>query len=238
MGSIAPNNWLPSLANGANFGPRPAGLAARFDQLYGKFTESWRVTDKTTLFDYAPGTGTDKYTLKGWPAFEPRDCKLPKGWSTGREPPKRATAEVAKRMCANLTDENRRMNCERDVVITGDLNIADTYVATENIESNVRPKRVTLGMPAAFAENVGENVDFSWKRTSDKDQGKLTYMHCLWPQGQKFTLKSCKDLDGEAEYTSAYGLRRGTFYFWKVIVDDGQGATVESETRSFQVQPK
>ncbi|HEV7606261.1 MAG TPA: hypothetical protein VGO61_02945 [Steroidobacteraceae bacterium] len=238
MGAIAPGNWLPALPNGATFGARPTDLAKRFDQLYVTFTDQWRVTKQNSLFDYAPGTGTDKYTLKGWPAFQPRDCKLPKGWSTGLAPPKRVSMDEAKRACAILTDANRRLNCERDVAITGNLKIADTYVVTEKIEGNLRPKRVVLTYPEAFAENVGENVDFKWKRTSDKDQGKLTYMHCLWPQGEKFTLKSCKDLDGEAESTTAYGLEPGRFYYWKVVVDDGQGATVDSETRRFQVQEK
>ena len=236
MGSIAPKNWLPSLPDGTNFGARPAALADRFDQLYVKFTDAWRVTSQTTLFDYAGGSGTDQYTLKGWPAFQPKNCKLPKGWSTGLEPPKKVPVDVARRVCASLHDANRRLNCERDVVITGDLKIADTYVATEKIEGNVRPKPVVLVKPVAFATDVGETVDFNWKRTSDKDQGKLTYMHCLWPQGEKFTLKFCKDLEGEAERTTATGLRPGTFYYWKVVVDDGQGATVESETRRFQVR--
>jgi hypothetical protein len=107
--------------------------------------------------------------------------------------------------------------------------------STRNIRN---PDPTDAGKPEAFADDVGENVDFSWKRTSDKDQGKLTYMHCLWAQGEKLTASHCKDLDGAAESTTASGLKPGTFYYWKVVVDDSQGATVDSETRRFQVQEK
>jgi hypothetical protein len=238
MGSIAPQNWLPALPGGANFGPRPAALAKRFEQLYVKFTDAWRVTDKSSLFDYAAGKGTANYTLDGWPAFEPTDCKLPKGWSTGLVPPKRLSVEVAKRACANVIDPNRRLNCEADVALMGDTKVAAIYLTTEKVEGNLRPKPVTLGRPEAFATDVRDSVDFSWTGTTDKDGGKLTYMHCLWPQGARFTLKYCSDLGSEAQGTTASGLTPGTFYYWKVIVDDGQGATVQSETRRFQVQSK
>ncbi len=93
-----------------------------------------------------------------------------------------------------------------------------------------------LGYPEPFDTKVGSSVSFSWKSTYDKDDGKLVYMHCLWPQGTRLTMKQCSDQRGEG--VSVSGLRPGLFYNWKVMVDDGQGATVSSETRKFQVSRK
>lgn len=238
MGSIAPDNWLPALPSGAFLGPRPSSLAERYQQLYVKFADQWRVTEQTTLFDYARGVSTGKFTLKAWPGYEPKQCKLPREWSTGVPAPKKLKEDDARKACANLVDRNRRQNCERDVALTGDFQFADTYVAAETFHLNSRPKRVTLGKPEQFATDLGETVDFNWKRTTDKDDGRLTYMHCLWAQGEPFTQKHCKDMSGESESTSASGLVPGKFYYWRVVVDDGQGATVDSETRRFQVREK
>jgi hypothetical protein len=60
-------------------------------------------------------------------------------------------------------------------------------------------------------------------------------MHCLWPQGATLTMKMCSDLPEGSESTTVQDLKPGQFYYWKVLVDDGQGATVASETRKFQV---
>ena len=50
----------------------PASLQDRYAVLYKKFADSWRVTDKTSLFVYAPGTSTKTFTDRGWPAEELR----------------------------------------------------------------------------------------------------------------------------------------------------------------------
>lgn len=238
MGSIAPGGWLPALRDGSTLGPRPASLAQRFDQIYVKFADSWRVTKTGSLFDYGAGLTTDDFTLKSWPGFQPTSCKLPKDWTTNPELPKKQTPEYAKKVCARIVDPIRRENCAADVILTGDANVANTYLATEKIERNIAPAQVALGKPAAFDTKVGSTAYFNWKLTGDKDAGKLTYLHCLWPQGTKFTMKACRDLADGTEGTSVSGLEAGKFYLWKVLVEDGQGATVSSETRKFQVQKR
>jgi hypothetical protein len=67
MGVVAPGNWLPAMPDGSWLGPIPEGIQQRFDVLYKKFGEAWRITDKNSLFDYAPGTATETFTLKNWP---------------------------------------------------------------------------------------------------------------------------------------------------------------------------
>jgi hypothetical protein len=56
MGSLASGSWLPALPDGTSLGPMPATLPQRYSDLYGKFADAWRVTNTTSLFDYAPGT--------------------------------------------------------------------------------------------------------------------------------------------------------------------------------------
>jgi hypothetical protein len=235
MGSIAPQNWLPALPDGSTLGPQPGNLAKRYDQLYATFADAWRVNKSTSLFDYGSGVGPDSFVLKGWPAFQPKSCLLPKDWTSNPTPPKQLARDEARKACSALVDVARQSNCEADAVLTGDIGVAATYLATERIELNARPERVELGRPEAFDTKAEPSVTFNWKRTSDKNDGKLTYMHCLWPQGTTFTMKTCTDLPDGAESTTVYDLKPGQFYYWKVLVDDGQGATVASETRKFQV---
>src|SRR5213078_1076760 len=64
MGAIAPGSWLPSLPNGLSIGPLPASLHQRYLDLYTRFADAWRVTDKTSLFDYKQGTSTDTVTYR------------------------------------------------------------------------------------------------------------------------------------------------------------------------------
>ncbi len=238
MGTIAPQNWVPALSDGSELGPRPAALADRYQQLYVKYADSWRVTKTNALFDYAAGVDTTKYTLSSWPGFQPQSCIVPKNWTWNPRLPKRLTADDAKRLCSNVADPTTQENCMADVIITGEPNFARLYLGGEQIKLNARPQQVVLEKPDQFAEQTGRNVEFAWKPTSDKNQGKLTYMHCLWAQGEKLGRKHCRDVPEGGTGTFAYDLAPGMFYYWKVIVDDGQGATVESETRRFQVEGK
>jgi hypothetical protein len=233
MGTISPNQWLPALSDDSFLGKRPSSLSKRYDQIYGKFADSWRVNNQTSLFDYANGTSTTTFTLPGWPAFEPQSCKLPKGWEPKQDPPKPLPADVAKKACSAVVDAVRRANCEQDVMITGDEGFAKTYVATERIQRNAIPTAPQLIVPEKSQVNLGDTVGFAWKPVKDKDAGKLTYLHCVWPAGEKQTFKHCKELGSQAEKTEVSGLKGGLPYFWKVVVDDGQGGTVESETRRF-----
>ena len=43
----------------------PASLGARYDTLYEKFADAWRVTDRDSLFDYAPGALREKLFGRG-----------------------------------------------------------------------------------------------------------------------------------------------------------------------------
>ncbi len=125
-GPIAPRSWLPALPDGSSMGPMPAALHDRYVDLYEKFGEAWRVTDATSLFDYASGRSTATFTLKTWPMEQP-PCELP-----DVKPVKPVSLEVAQEACAKVQHRNMRADCVFDVRVTGELGFATTYLLTEN----------------------------------------------------------------------------------------------------------
>lgn len=132
MGEVRPdrqNRWLPLLPDGTSLGSRPFDLSERYDVLYDKFGEAWRVDDSTSLFDYAPGTSTSDFTLSGWPHESP-PCDVPP--RTPVTPLDLATAEAA---CAAITEDGRRADCVFDVQLTGELSFAKTYLLTQQLEA-------------------------------------------------------------------------------------------------------
>ncbi len=76
FGKLARGSWLPALPNGSSLGPMPDSLHQRFIDLYEKFADAWRVTDKTSLFDYGPGQSTATFTHKDWPTENPQSCAI------------------------------------------------------------------------------------------------------------------------------------------------------------------
>lgn len=129
MGLIARDSWLPALPDGSSLGPMPAALHDRYVALYETFADAWRVTDATSLFDYAPGTSTETFTLDSWPKESP-PCDIPK-----TKPVEPADRETALRACTLVLDKNRNANCVFDVTVTGERGFAKTYLTTQRLEA-------------------------------------------------------------------------------------------------------
>jgi len=125
--AIADGSWLPALPNGASMGPMPASLPQRYLALYKRFADAWRVNNKDSLFDYAPGASTETFTMKDWPPEKPpcvvRDTK----------PLEPAGETVAQAACRRVTDPNMRADCVFDVRATGNLGFATTYLTTQRL---------------------------------------------------------------------------------------------------------
>lgn len=134
LGATSPNGWLPALPDGTSLGPRPADLHGRYIALYQKFADAWRVTSKTSLFDYAPSTSTDTFTTRSWPP-EHGPCVIPKIKPVKLDPP--ATEEAAANACRDVTDEAARKACAFDVKITGHLDFAKAYVAGQKVRAGL-----------------------------------------------------------------------------------------------------
>jgi hypothetical protein len=131
MGHIPQSNWLPLARNGASFGPAPASLADRHVLLNQKFANAWRVTNITSLFDYAPGTSTASFTDRSWPPPSGSVCTkastTPWGPGPTRRPVQPMRAEEARRLCRPLEDKAAFENCVFDMTAMGDRGVAEAY---------------------------------------------------------------------------------------------------------------
>jgi len=133
MGYIPKASWLPRLRNGADVGPMPASLHDRYVTLYKTFADSWRVTNTTSLFVYAPGTSTATFTDPDWPAEKP-PCKLkPEFHTPGVSVLKGMPLARAEMICRVVTDKDLYKNCVFDVATTGDETFAKGYVFAQEI---------------------------------------------------------------------------------------------------------
>lgn len=153
LGVIPQGSWLPALPNGASMGQMPGSLHARYVALYQTFADAWRVTDKTSLFDYAPGTSTDTFTMHSWPLEEP-PCRI-----EGTKPVEPVSRRVAQRACQAINDDNLHNNCVFDVMVTGNLGFAQTYLVTQQI--HVGPATTTTVYDHKDPTEVEEPVRFT-----------------------------------------------------------------------------
>jgi hypothetical protein len=142
-GAIASNNdtaseisrrsksWLPALPDGSSVGFMPQDLHQRFITLYQQFANAWRVTDATSLFDYAPGKSTATYTNKNWPAEHPEGCSV-----EGQNPKAPIDHATAEQLANGIVDPILKANAIYDVMITGEATFAQTYLRTQQIQTN------------------------------------------------------------------------------------------------------
>jgi len=126
MGRLGKRSWLPAMPDGSSLGPKPASENERYEALYEKFADAWRVTDATSLFDYAPGTNTATFTLQEWPRNHPQSCGI-----AGQTSVQAVTEQVAEEACANVANAVQRKDCTFDVMITGNTGFAKSYEAMQ-----------------------------------------------------------------------------------------------------------
>jgi hypothetical protein len=199
MGAISPGNWLPALPDRSFMGSMPADLHQRYVDLYEKFAGAWRVTGANSLFDYAPGTSTNTFTIASWPAENPRSCVLPPE-ATGKsdKPPLKALPlETAQQHCGDIVDAARKSNCLQDVMVTGETGFAKAYLVTEQIARNQPPDPPKLDLPVDRAE-LGYPVTFTWGQSQDVDSTDLTYRQCVWAVDKNFTWNDCDPVPMQA----------------------------------------
>ena len=151
-GVITQGNWLPALPDGTSMGPMPTSLHDRYVDLYQKFANAWRVTYKDSLFDYAPGTSTETFTMRNWPLENP-PCVIPQ-----TKPVNPVSEAIAQRVCRPVTDKNTHNNCVFDVMVTGNPGFAETYMLTQKIRVDSTTITVTDDTDPT---QVGEWVTFT-----------------------------------------------------------------------------
>lgn len=149
MGYIPKDSWLPRLRNGGNLGARPVNLNSRYQILYQTFADSWRLSDKTSLFVYAAGASTKTFTDRQWPAEKP-PCKL----NTRVQIPgipvlKGITAAEAERVCRSIRTKDLHASCVFDVATSGDVIFAKGYALAEELMLYGVTLRLTVQEAAA-----------------------------------------------------------------------------------------
>jgi hypothetical protein len=142
MGVIPPGDWLPRLPDGSSLGPRPALLSQRYAVLNGSFAKAWRVSNATSLFDYAGGLNTAAFTDRAWPPENATSCNLP-----NRRPLPPIEKERAIQACAAIPDPTDRGNCTADVAATGHLGFAKTYIQADRLNRGATRTRVFIDQP-------------------------------------------------------------------------------------------
>jgi hypothetical protein len=168
---------LPALPDGTVL-PRPQSYDEYLAQVYGPFEEAWRINAATSLFDYAPGTTTDTYTLPDFPVFE--DIRTVEDF-----PPNEF--ELAAAQCAGLGNETLVNQCIYDILVTGNQGFAEVYENTATIvqtgalpSTGARARVVNL-----YSEN-GQPVDldvYAWTY-SDVDMQEVAALVATVPFGQ------------------------------------------------------
>jgi hypothetical protein len=139
-------SWLPALPDGTSLGPKPDPLDVRYQELYVKFANAWRVTDATSLFDYAPGTNTATFTDTDWPRFPARSCDI-----KGQTPVAPASQQVAQQACNGVNDAGQKANCIYDVTVTGNPGFGDTYRTGQGFRPNGSGWQPILGSVGTIA---------------------------------------------------------------------------------------
>ena len=203
-GLIEPGQWLPALSDGTYLGPKPADLSDRYKDLNRIFSKSWRVSKASSLFDYASGTSTATFTIEGWPFENASSCELP-----NMSMVKAVDRDVAKRACLKVIDQDNRNNCIMDVVVTGEIGFAKSYLLAQKLEqagtkTEIYPERKVTeeGDPATFIAIIKHSLTGQRLTFDDKEQrygaGRVQFYFNGEPMGKPVRI----DRFGRAQWTS------------------------------------
>ncbi len=123
LGRSAPGLRIPRLPDGTAL-PAPIDRNDAYASLYQRFADAWRLTDASTLFDYASGKSPASYTIADYPA-------APKVAGFHELDPAKSAAAL--QTCAPIADVELRDQCAFDVVVTNDPGYVRPYVAVERV---------------------------------------------------------------------------------------------------------
>ncbi len=120
LARIPPGAALPPLPDGTTL-PYTSSAADRYYFRYGRFANAWRLTDRTSLFDYDAGKSTASYTVRGF---------VPELGSAQPvvvlDPTARASADST---CGPVGPVELHDDCVFDVAVTGQDGFVAGYTA-------------------------------------------------------------------------------------------------------------
>lgn len=123
LARIPPGAALPPLPDGTTL-PFTSAAADVYKFTYGRFADAWRVTNRTSLFDYDPGKSTATYAIAGF---------VPESGSARPmvlDPAARASAEA---VCGPVGPVELHDECVFDVAVTGQHGFVAAYTATATL---------------------------------------------------------------------------------------------------------
>jgi hypothetical protein len=165
----------------------PPGLLQRYQNLYDVFGNAWRVSDTTSLFDYASGTSTATFTIPYWPSGISNQVCIPPPQPnmTNRPPQKRLPLAEAVEACSGVVDPDHKANCIQDVMVTGERGFATTYLRADQIARNAIPNAPALVSPVDFPTNkLVQPITFTWNSATNQDGDTIRYKLYIWVAGQ------------------------------------------------------
>ncbi|MGI8927942.1 MAG: hypothetical protein ACR2H0_00555 [Candidatus Limnocylindrales bacterium] len=117
---------LPHLPDGTAL-PATTDRHERYNLVYGRFADAWRVTAESSLFDYEAGRSSADYALSGFPV-EANEVTL-----ADLTPEQLAEGTAA---CGEIADPLFRDQCIFDVVATGAYEYPAIYALTQSVIEN------------------------------------------------------------------------------------------------------
>jgi hypothetical protein len=162
---------------------RPHNGDDAYRDLYRTFGDSWRVDDRSSLFDYADGTSRSSYDQRDLPDAATNAGEL--------SADARAKGEAA---CASIRDVAVRDNCIFDVGITGDEAIAESYGVVQGVirpagvlpvGSAVSNRRLESGQADQYRIVVDKAGPFYLRHTPAPDEKGVVMWRLTDPDGEK-----------------------------------------------------
>lgn len=145
MGPVPAGLGVPALPDGTAL-PAVATREEYHAALYGPFADAWRITQESSLFDYAPGTSTDTYTRRDFPAESMTLDDL--------TPDQRDAGAAA---CGHIGMDVLRDQCIFDVAITGDPAFGGIYdISATLVETgSLRPSGEQVRLVNFYSNDTG-----------------------------------------------------------------------------------
>jgi len=119
-------------------------------ELYGQFSDSWRISQSESLFDYAAGQSTKTFTDKNFPVQVVSVAGLP---------PSARKSATAICKAAGVTAEPFLDDCILDVALTGDPGTAAAAAAAQSFKSQPQGT-ITLTPASAGPDLAGQAQAF------------------------------------------------------------------------------
>lgn len=120
------------------------------EALYDRFADSWRVTDETSLFDYAEGESTETFTDRSFPSEQVAVDTL--------DPVERGVAELVCR-AAQIADPVTFDACVLDYALTGDVEYVQGAQMGDAVAQVVEGDLVPGDLATAVIDLGGTEID-------------------------------------------------------------------------------